>query len=84
MEAVLLIVLVAVAIVGWVLIRRADNDLNYLRAGHIPPSWEPAYRRDHPGPSAPDDRRIATGCPAESTLGYEIPYVEHFRSTLAA
>jgi putative SOS response-associated peptidase YedK len=43
-----------VLVVGWVVTRRGDRDLEHLRAGYIPPSWEAAYRRGHP------DRRDET------------------------
>ncbi|ORX13058.1 hypothetical protein [Mycobacterium xenopi] len=48
MEAAAVVLIgIVVSAVCWVLIRRDHRDLEYLKAGYIPPAWKSAYRRDH-------------------------------------
>lgn len=55
MEAIFWFIAGAAVVAGWVVTRRGDRDLNYLRAGYVPPSWEAAHRRDHAGGTTSDD-----------------------------
>jgi hypothetical protein len=52
-ETVLLITAAVVVVIAGILIKRADNERDYLNEGFIPPSWEAANQRDHPGGPAP-------------------------------